>query len=312
MERLGLARESDAELDRHWNAQDRALIVLWRGRFLVSADETALCHLPRGSIFEPSSRENAIFLGISNDQPVWAVTIPDWDGFDPEKLSTHFFDQDTHRHPEFGDGVFAELRKVMVLLSRRDAELAATGRSLFEYHRNHGFCAKCGGTTIAAKGGWQRTCQSCERPHFPRTDPVVIMLITHQDKLLLGRSPQWPEDMYSLLAGFVEPGETVENAVRRESMEEAGITIGAVRYIGSQPWAFPASLMLGCQGKALTTDINLDTNELADAKWVSKEELISDLADGDTSLKAARKGAIAQHLIRGWVAGHLDGEIEWN
>jgi len=312
LERNGLARENDTRLDAFWADPNRETIVLWRGKFLVDTSETALCRLaPRDGIL-PSDRENAIYLGDDNGKPVWAVSIPDWPGFDKDSLSTEFFDGSTIPHPKKSEGGFVELRKVMVLLSRRDAEFAATARALFEYHRTHMFCAYCGGPTKMTKGGWQRACTACGRPHFPRTDPVVIMLITDGDRLLLGRSPQWPEGMYSLLAGFVEPGETMENAVRREAMEEAGIPIGDVRYIGSQPWAFPASLMLGCQGKALATEINLDPNELADAHWVTKEELVEDLADGNHSLRAARKGAIAQHLIRGWVAGHYDGDIAWN
>ncbi|MEM9717185.1 MAG: NAD(+) diphosphatase [Pseudomonadota bacterium] len=312
LDRNGLARPDEAALDALWSDPKRQLMIFWRGKVLVNEGETEIQRLAPGSSFEPTSRSDAIYLGQDADAPVWAVSIRDWPSFDKDTLNKSFFDPSTIKHPQHQTGGFVELRKVMVLISRRDAELAASARSLIEYHRTHQYCSYCGGQTKTTKGGWGRVCLDCERQHFPRNDPVVIMLITHGDKLLLGRSPQWPEDMFSLLAGFVEPGETIENAVRREAMEEAGIDVGDVRYIGSQPWPFPASMMLGCQAKALTTDINLDPLELAEAKWVSKEELVADLADGSTSLKAARKGAIAQHLIRGWVAGYYDGELPWN
>ncbi|MEO1561939.1 MAG: NAD(+) diphosphatase [Pseudomonadota bacterium] len=312
LDRNGLVRENAEDLDRLWSDPNREVLFFWRGKVLVNSAETDLQRTKPGHALVPDDRENAIYLGQDNGSPVWAISIRDWPGFDKTTLSKAFFDPSTMAHPDIDDGGFVELRKVMILLSRRDAELAASARSLFEYHRTHMFCARCGGATRMSKGGWQRVCLECERPHHPRTDPVVIMLVTDGNRLLLGRSPGWPEGMFSLLAGFVEPGETVENAVRREVMEEAGIEIGPVRYIGSQPWPFPASLMFGCQAKALTTEITLDPNELEDAKWVAKDELLADLADGDSSLKAARKGAIAQHLIRDWVAGYYDGTLPWN
>ncbi|MEO0342047.1 MAG: NAD(+) diphosphatase [Pseudomonadota bacterium] len=311
-DRDGLSREDEARLDMLWSDPERQTMVLWRGKVLVCEDESALQRLKPKSHLLPSSRKNALYLGLDDKTPHWAVVIPDWPGFDKSTLSPAFFDPSTFKHPNWTEGGFVELRKVMTTLPRKDAERAASARSVFEYHRTHPFCARCGGQTKMTKGGWQRVCLNCERAHHPRTDPVVIMLITHGEDLLLGRSPAWPADMFSLLAGFIEAGETVENAVRREAMEEAGINIGAVRYIGSQPWPFPASLMLGCQGIALTKDIQIDPNELADARWVSKEELVADLEDGSTSLRAARKGAIAQHLIRGWVAGEYDGALSWN
>ena len=191
----------------------------------------------------------------------------------------------------------------MTRLSRRDAEIAATARALFEYHRTHPVCARCGQPTEMSKGGWQRICPSCGRSHFPRTDPVVIMLITCGNDVLVGRSPHWPDGMFSLLAGFIEPGETIENAVRREVKEESDIDVGKVSYLGSQPWAFPASLMIGCHGDALSKNITLDPVELAEAKWVSKEERLATMASKDQGLQAAREGAIAHHLIKNWVAG---------
>ncbi len=159
---------------------------------------------------------------------------------------------------------------------------------------------------MVAMAGWQRDCPTCGAHHFPRTDPVVIMLITHGNSVLLGRSPGWPEGMYSLLAGFVEPGETIEAAVRREMFEEAGIRVGAVGYLASQPWPFPSSLMFGCRGEALDDEITIDPNEIEDAMWVSREEMMECFAGNNTRIKPARKGAIAHFLIWNWLADRLD------
>jgi len=151
-----------------------------------------------------------------------------------------------------------------------------------------------------------RACPDCGARHFPRTDPVVIMLITHGNSVLLGRSPHWPEGMFSLLAGFVEPGETIEAAVRREVWEEAGVRVGAVDYLASQPWPFPASLMFGCRGAALSTEIVLDPVELEAAHWVSRERLMDVFAGRDEAITPARPGAIAHFLLRRWLADRLD------
>jgi NAD+ diphosphatase len=154
--------------------------------------------------------------------------------------------------------------------------------------------------------GWQRDCPACGGHHFPRTDPVVIMLITHGNDVLLGRSPGWPEGMYSLLAGFIEPGETIEAAVRREVFEEAGIRVGEVGYLASQPWPFPASLMFGCRGAALDRDITIDPKEIENAQWVSKERLARIFANEDPEIRPARNGAIAHFILWNWLADRLD------
>lgn len=155
------------------------------------------------------------------------------------------------------------------------------------------------------QAGWQRACPSCGAQHFPRTDPVVIMLITHGNSVLMGRSPHWPEGMFSLLAGFVEPGETIEAAVRREVWEEAGVKVGAVDYLASQPRAFPASLMFGCRGVALSREITIDPVEIEHASWVSREEMMQAFSGAHPVLSPARKGAIAQFLLRNWLADTL-------
>ena len=155
-------------------------------------------------------------------------------------------------------------------------------------------------------GGWQRDCAACGSHHFPRTDPVVIMLITNGNNVLMGRSPGWPEGMYSLLAGFIEPGETMEAAVRREVFEESGVRVSDVRYLASQPWPFPASLMFGCAGNALNSDITIDPSEIEDALWVSREEMVRVFAGQHPKINPARKGAIAHFLLENWLADRLD------
>jgi NAD+ diphosphatase len=201
---------------------------------------------------------------------------------------------------------FQELRAVMAQLSPADAELAATARALIEWHGRHGFCAACGQPSTITQAGWQRSCAACGAQHFPRTDPVVIMLVERDNHLLMGRGKGWPEQMYSCLAGFVEPGETIEAAVRREVFEESGVRCGEVRYLASQPWPFPASLMLGCWTEALTSDIVLDPAELEDARWVSREEMVAAFAGLHPEIRPSRKGAIAQFLIANWLADRLD------
>jgi len=154
--------------------------------------------------------------------------------------------------------------------------------------------------------GWQRNCPACGAHHFPRTDPVVIMLVTRGNSVLIGRSPGWPDGMYSLLAGFVEPGETLEAAVRREVFEETGVRVGPVRYLASQPWPFPASLMFGCQGEALEGAITIDPAEIEDALWLTREEMVTVMAAAHPRIRAPRRGAIAHFLAEAWLADRLD------
>ena len=152
------------------------------------------------------------------------------------------------------------------------------------------------------QGGWKRDCPSCKAEHFPRTDPVVIMLVADGDRCLLGRQKGWPVPMFSALAGYVEAGETLEEAVRREVREEAGIEVGAVRYLASQPWPFPASLMIGCEAQALTDRIEIDANELESADWFTRDEVKAALEAPTQRLGVPPPLAIAHHLIRAWVA----------
>ena len=177
----------------------------------------------------------------------------------------------------------------------------AQARSLCHWHLKHGYCSVCGEPSIMKIGGYRRDCPDCGAQHFPRTDPVVIMLAIDGDRARLGRQARFAPGMYSCLAGFVEPGETIEDAVRRETQEEAGIRIGRVRYHSSQPWPFPSSLMIGCHAEALTTDVVRDEAELEDCRWFDREEVRAMIAGthaGD--LKCPPPIAIASHIIRAW------------
>ena len=167
-----------------------------------------------------------------------------------------------------GRGRFADSRGIAPLLPPGEAGTLAQARSLVDWHLRYGFCAVCGGRTQSAEGGYVRRCGSCEAEHFPRTDPVVIMLVVAGEDCLLGRQAHFPEGVYSALAGFIEPGETIEEAVRREVMEEAGIEVAEVRYHSSQPWPFPSSLMIGCIAEAASRQISLDQLELEGRRLV--------------------------------------------
>lgn len=226
--------------------------------------------------------EGALFLGLLGGEGVWA------------------------RASDAASALATDLRAVMTTLPPGEAQVAATARALLHWHARHGFCAACGAATRMTEAGWRRDCPACGAAHFPRTDPVVIMLVTRGDEALLGRSPGWPAGMHSCLAGFMEPGETVEAAVRREVAEEAGVAVGAVRYLLSQPWPFPASLMLGCHAEALSSDIVIDPLELEGALWVSRERLGRVMAGRDAGMAAPRPGAIASVLLAAWLADRLD------
>ncbi|MCU4179306.1 NAD(+) diphosphatase [Bosea sp. BH3] len=179
-------------------------------------------------------------------------------------------------------------------------------KAVLDWHARHRFCAQCGGSTVAGASGWRRECTACGAMHFPRTDPVVIMLVTRGDSCLLARQARFAPGMYSCIAGFVEPGETLENAVRRESWEEAGLRVGTVRYLASQPWPFPSSIMVGCIAEALGDEITLDTTELEDGRWFPRSEVLQMLeGKHPDGLACPQHIAIANTLVRAWA---LEGE----
>lgn len=190
-------------------------------------------------------------------------------------------------------------------LDARDAPLFAAARSAIDWHNRHGFCARCGHATRVVRAGWGRHCDGCGAEHFPRVDPVVIMLAEHEGQILLGRQPQYPARRYSALAGFVEPGESIEDAVARELWEEAGVRVVSVRYLASQPWPFPSSLMIGSIAAVADKALAIDYTELDDAFWVSREDVEAALAgDPHARFLPPPPQAIAHNLLEAWLARH--------
>jgi NAD+ diphosphatase len=203
------------------------------------------------------------------------------------------------------DGHFEDPRATATHASTEDTGILAHAKSLVDWHARHGFCAKCGSATTAHFGAKERHCDSCGASHYPRTDPVVIMLVHDGDRCLLGRSRRRVTKLYSALAGFVDQGESIEEAVRREIYEESGVKVGTVRYHSSQPWPFPASLMIGCMAEALSTDIVIDEHELADVRWFDRahvKKVLEAKDEVDEDLQLPGPIAIAHHLIKAWVA----------
>jgi len=306
LDRAAELRGRADEIARLLAAQDTGVLAIWRGKPLLEAEGRAPVWLADAhGVFAEAGPQ--VFLGLDEGRARFARDVSAWEPDEVPQTLGAFADPSEQRHPAAGGAaVFAELRANMTRLSPRGAELVATAKAILGWHASHRFCAQCGTESAMAMAGWQRDCPACGAHHFPRTDPVVIMLITHGNSVLMGRSAAWPEGMYSLLAGFVEPGESIEAAVRRETFEEAGVRVGAVEYLASQPWPFPASLMFGCRGWALNREIVADPAEIEDARWVSREEMLEALAGRHPVLKPARKGAIARFLIEKWLADRLD------
>ena len=229
--------------------------------------------------------DQAVLLGRIGEQPFLAAPA----GIEPEEL------------PPGVKAIDYRSMHVQGLLPPDDLGALAQGAALLAWNGSHRFCGRCGNKTEMRAGGYKRVCPNCKAEHFPRTDPVAIMLAVTREKCLMGRSPHFAPGMYSCLAGFIEPGETIENAVRRETFEEAGIRLGRVAYHASQPWPFPYSLMIGCFGEALNEDIVADRTELEDVRWFSRAETL-DILNGRSAqgIFCPPKSAIAHHLIKAW------------
>lgn len=196
------------------------------------------------------------------------------------------------------------LFRMLGFMRDEDAATYAAARSLVDWHSRHRFCAVCGTPTAMFRAGWGRICPACKAEHFPRVDPVVIMLAEMGDAVLLGRQPSWPAGRYSALAGFLEVGESIEEAVARETLEEAGVRVTNVRYVASQPWPFPSSLMIACVGEAQDSALTIDTHELEDARWFTRDQVKAALAgDADAPFAAPPPFAIAHTLLSRWAAG---------
>jgi NAD+ diphosphatase len=263
-----------------------ARLVAMAGERIVLANGSALLDPERIAAPGPT-----LFLGRLDGAPVFAAALA------PERAEA--FDAE----PDLATN---DLRSLAAegSVAPHELGLVATAKSLLAWHARNRFCANCGARTELAAGGYRRDCGSCDTHHFPRTDPVVIMLITRGDRCLLGRSPRFKEAMYSCLAGFLEPGETIEAAVRRETFEEVGIRVGAVTYHASQPWPFPASLMIGCVAEALDEAITLDPVELTDARWLTRDDVSAMIAGTHPEgLTVPPPMAIAHLLMRAFVDG---------
>ena len=283
------------------------ILPFWRDKPLISGVTRNIpVWLSNKDLIFNYSNKPPLFLGLVDGKARFASDVSDWIpkanidtvGTFSDKSEQHF-----EGHPR--DYRFLELRSIMTQLNPCDAELTAMGKALINWHKAYQYCPSCGSNLVITTSGWQKECFSCKKAHFPRTDPVVIMLITKGNSVLMGRSHVWPKNMYSLLAGFVEPGETIEGAVRRETFEETGIRVSEVEYLCCQPWPFPASLMFGCKGVALSKRMNIDKEELEDAKWVNKEKMLDIFSGRNKSMQPARNGSIAHFLLRQWLKGKI-------
>lgn len=271
-------------------------IVLSTSRTLVFPAETPLKvgHTLKSALDLGAERDEMVFLGLrpENGNAVFATTVPQHDEELAENPNLHLQD----------------LRALALqhVFQPEDLGALAQARALIHWHRTHRHCSRCGEKSKMAEAGYRRDCPACESQHFPRTDPCVIMLITDGDRALLGRPARLAEGIYTTLAGFMEPGETIEQAVRRETLEESGIKVGDVRLLSNQPWPFPANLMLGCIGDALSSEITIEDDELEACKWCSRDE-IRQMIDGThpEGHLIPPPISISYVLITGWLEGEF-------
>lgn len=258
-------------------------IILDNGKPAVNPDGTLIMVHPDELIGKQIGMPGPLFLGLDGNAPVFAFIMEGDQSLAPNEA-------------------FQEMRFVASRLDPKSLAIAGRAKSLFDWHLSHRFCSACGKESHSVAGGMNRTCPSCKSEHFPRVNPVVIMLVLHGDDCLLGRSPGWPEGAFSALAGFVSPGETMEEAVEREVMEEVGIRVTDPKYIFSQPWPFPSQLMIGmvCQAKSKVLKIN--KGELEDAQWFSKDKVRAVFAKESEAFLRPPGFTIANQLLRYWLA----------
>lgn len=295
-----LDRASEKRSDAAWLAAARAdsrsrVLPLWKLQPLLLGPEdrtrsTELAFVD-GAMASGLGAPNAaeVFLGLEGDIAYFARDISAL----PDPLAAALA----------GLGHFRDARAAASLLPLHQVAIMGQAKALLDWHMRHGFCAQCGAATEPSDGGYRRVCPACKSEHFPRTDPAVIMLVTTPDRCLLGRNKRFAGGHYSTLAGFVEPGETIEEAVRREVFEEVGVKVSRVRYFATQPWPFPFNLMIGCFAEADTHDISVDGNEILTARWFDRETVRKVMAGESNDVSLPRREAIAYHLIRTWVEG---------
>ena len=290
LDRAGLLRKDPDLLSSLLKDPSTRVVELIAGRAEVieSDRDVALVLRPPGG--QDMSRL-AAFLGRDGDDAAYVGLVGDPP--DPPETSQ-----------------WRTLREVGALLSDRDAGLFATMLGLANWHASHTHCPQCGATTEPDQSGWIRRCTQDGSEHYPRTDPAVIMAVTDaDDRLLLARSPHWPQGRLSVLAGFVEPGESLEAAVAREVLEEVGVVVEQVRYLGNQPWPFPSSLMVGFTSRAVDPTLHLDMEEIVEAVWVSRGELREMVLAGRFGISPTV--SIARRIIERWYGGPIDQQVDW-
>ena len=288
LDRVAQFRRDDAWVTAQYAAEQTMVIPVWRSRSLIEQGTE-----PRGvmmSIAETralmETATTTVLLGVRNEVAHFAIDISPMEAHEVNELRA--------------DGEFVDLRSVGAVLDRTEASILAYAKGMLHWHSRHLFCGVCGSPTESQDAGHLRKClnQNCSAGHFPRTDPAVIMLVQKDDRALLGRKAEWMPGMYSTLAGFVEPGESLEQAVAREVMEESGVEITNIRYHSSQPWPFPSSLMLGFFADAVTEKLIPWDDELEDLQWFTRQ----DLADGGAGIaQRPRSDSIARRLIDEWI-----------
>ena len=288
------------------HAADTRVLPVWQGTVLVARDGARLASLAH-DVALPAEEE--VFLGLIDGAAHFAAPLPDLDDTARAALAARATTPDGAPL----EAEFTDLRIAGPALSAEEGALLAYARGLAWWTRTARFCERCGQPLAGVGGGHVRRCANPETPHdtFPRIDPAVIMLVVHEaaeglpERCLLGRSPAWPEGVFSTLAGFVEPGESLEQAVAREVFEESAIGVRDVRYVASQPWPFPRSIMLGFEARATDREIRVDPNELADARWFTREEIATfgEWGDGRHALQLPRRDSIARFLIERWRDG---------
>ena len=291
-----LDRASDRRPDEAWIARqlaspDALAFPVWNGRPFVEQAKGGgmqIAYIPARIAEElAEGRERLLFLGLWKETAVFAV---DLDG-----------EADPADGPLAGMGKFEDLRRIALALPGPEAAIVATAKAMFEWRRRHRHCAVCGQPSEAVDGGWKRRCASCEAEHFPRTDPVVIMLPWHGDRCMLGRQEAWPKGMFSALAGFLEPGESIEEACARELSEEAGLRTRNVRYHSTQPWPYPSSLMIGLIAEVEDDEGTPDQTELSEVRWITRDQARQLIAGQLDGMAAPNPMAIAHQLIKAWV-----------
>jgi len=309
LDRVAERRDDSAFLASLADHGDAQVVLIGRDMPILKRDASRSILFPYAELAALGSAKFEALLGLdARGAPVFAARLPDEAIEQRDDQSDGFLDRRVLVVPGRDDLELVDLRSLATqgLFPPEALALLGTAKAVLDWHARHGFCAQCGQPTRVTAAGWRRECDACKAQHFPRTDPVVIMLAIDGDKCLLGRQRRFPKGMYSALAGFVEPGETIEEAVRREILEESGVETGQVKYVASQPWPFPSSLMIGCLALATNIQVRIDTQELEDARWFDREEIRSMFEKRHPdALLAPNRMAIAHHLVKYW----LDGEL---